>query len=331
MLFETPVLRDPNDVSGLRDDLDNGLCTVVRVLSPAEVTEYRQKILNVMMEVRPSGKTPHGGKGCGFVPCYGAAQHADVWELRLNKVLKKTMQSIYGTDNLAVSCDNVFFLSKTDGGRNDDSTGERCKSVSARIRKHLASSLPLHKDIGYDTYGSNYESELTRHGLYGHSLQAQITLTPVTASSAGLVVVSGSMAFTDEEHDDLFTNQQKDFCPCTDKAYKVFQNRLVKICVPAGCAIIWRSDRVHANCKADYGVEDPSRVGLFVTWHPRIHNYDRHAKLENIRKGKTGSHWPLLLDRWTKAGSHMSNLHGESRPIFPTFSNELEERIANAI
>ena len=34
------------------DDLDMRAVTVVRVLSRTGVTEYRQKILNVMMEVR---------------------------------------------------------------------------------------------------------------------------------------------------------------------------------------------------------------------------------------------------------------------------------------
>lgn len=327
----TPVVRDPNDGAAMRADLEHGVCTVVQVLTPEEAIMFREKVVRVMTQVRASGQTPHGAKGCGFVGCYGAAQQEDVWVLRLNERLRTAMETIYGTPDLAVSCDNVFYWG-ADGGRESTPRTQRATSPRKLVQQRLGSTLCLHKDKGLTSYGARFEQGLRASNelAYHRSLQAQITLTPVTATSAGLVLVDGPMDFTDDEQAVLFTGLDGDFCCCTDEAYDRFKDRLVKVCVPAGCAIIWRSDRVHANCKADRDC-DPRRVGLFVTWHPRAHAYDRDKKMAFVMEGRTGCHWPLILTRWTRSSSHMSNRHGESKPLTPHFSEELRAKIWHAV
>lgn len=288
-----------------------------------------------MRQVRPSGDTPHGGKGCGFCPAYGAAQHADMWELRLNENLRTAYASIYGctVEELAVSADNVFFLG-TDGHRDRRPTASALshRNASKAVRAATGSSLSLHKDVGaQDTFGVRFEALLAARNLnYTRSVQGQILLTCVDEHRAGLVLVEGDMDFALDDQQRFFSNVDTDFCTCTDAAYEAFRHRLIKPCVPEGTALLWRSDRVHANCKADAGT-DPTRAGIFVTWHPRVCAYDADLKMQFICQGRTGTHWPLLLQRWRAAGSHFSNKNGESKAIRPTFSEALRARILAAV
>jgi hypothetical protein len=244
------------------------------------------------------------------------------------------MANIYNAEpgDMSVSADNVYYWGP-DGGRDKEPSQEVIEGADAvkAIDAVLGSSLKLHKDIGVGTHGASVEHAL-REFSFQHSLQAQINLYDVTDTSAGIVLVEGDTSYDVG----TFTSLNTDYCQVTPKGYAACRDKLCKPCVPAGCAIIWRSDRIHANCKAKFG-EDPKRLGVFVTWHPRVLEYDRKRKLECIEEGMVGTHWPLEVPdarsqrRWKRAGSHMSNGDGISKKIAVAFTDDLRDRVREAI
>ena len=335
-----PTIREPTDAEGLREDLTTNVCAAVRVISADQVENHRNKFMAVMRQVRPDSEgecaaTPHGANGCGFVAAYGHSQHPHVWEVRLAPKMRTALSGVYGTPetSMAVSCDNVFYWGE-DSGREAPPKFIDDKDAFKAVKSLLGSSLRLHIDVAKnDSHGANVQRELSKYA-FPYSLQAQVNLYDVTATSAGLVLVDGDMEFGDDSG--YFENRNSDYCQVTSAGYEAFREKLVKPCVPAGCALIWRSDRVHANCKAQYG-EDPKRLGVFVTWHPRLFEYDRKRKFECIQEGMVGTHWPLQvpdkrsLNRWKRAGSHMSNGGQLSKKVVCEFSAELSNRIMEAI
>lgn len=338
-----PQVREPADGVALRQDLENHSCAAVRVLSQEEVDEHAKNFLAVLRQVRPDEgggaaypSTPLGARGCGFVPNYAHAQHEDVWALRTNEKLQHAMANVYGATpkDMAVSADNVYFWGHDAGCRKPPTKAARVDDDVAAVRKALGSTLNLHIDVGVGTYGADVEDALREAGYYGSSLQAQIPLLDVTEESAGLVLVDGDVGI--EKNPSHFDALDSDYCAANAAGYSAFRHLLVKPCVPAGCAIIWKSCRVHANCKAAAGA-DPTRLGLFVTWQPRVLRYDRERKYDCILNGMTSTHWPMLVpdgrsqNRWQRPGSHMSNRGGACRVVGRSYTDSMMKRIWSVV
>ena len=100
----------------------------------------------------------------------------------------------------------------------------------------------------------------------------------------------------------------RDFCVCTDKGYEYFQGKWVCIDnVPRGHLVLWLSNTPHCNKLADYGVSDPQRKVVYITWQPRVLCRDHRAlkkqELDAVVTGGSTDHWAMHVP----LGSHYSN------------------------
>ena len=341
-----PPVRSKDDAESMRGDLDTFGVTCVRVMDEESAQAAALDVLGVLRRVRPDGvgadvPTPHGAKGCGFVPAYGHNQEEEVWRVRLNLSFREAQANLYGTTttDLACSADNVTYWGPDAARTKKPSAkviggGDAQKAFSAMT----GSSLQAHKDLGVGSHGAKFEAAMKedKRILYPHSLQAQIVLKAVTETGASIVISPDSLRLSEAESRTHFHPSTSDFCTLTKAGYERLRETWIKVApVPAGCAIIWRSDLVHANSKADFGA-DPVRLGIFVTWHPRgFVPYDKKRKMELVEQGFTSTHWPFLTQRWRSPGSHMSNGKGLSKTIAKKekkkYPEELRRRIEEAV
>lgn len=207
----------------------------------------------------------------GIVKMYALAHGSFMWFVRLLPAIKAIFATLHGTDALLPSLDafSVFF--------------------STRQRS------PETEWLHVDQSPNNPR----------HCVQGALNFFPVTATSAGLVVVPRS-------HTEYHAPAPPPDCKRPDYLYlrenttipfearQVIASRAVKLLVPAGCLTLWNSRLLHENmppAAAQSG--ELNRLTAYISFQPEAWADDavRVKRREAYVNGAGTSHWIDRVER----------------------------------
>jgi hypothetical protein len=216
--------------------------------------------------------------GSKFASMWGLPQGTCAWAVRTHPNVKAVYEAIYGTDQLCVGMDNVFFNTSR------RPSAEKAPQLTSNLWPHADLNAHLKPEGKYDVY------------------QSVVYLWPAGEETSATVVWPGSHQKPFERLMSM-TNARSHFCLLPRPDHPTFVEHARRVPVPRGGMLLWESKTIHQ------GWPHGPRLAIPVCYEPvsRRSKAALESKVEAVRNGLPTTHWASLGKVHSHAAQAIAN------------------------